>query len=679
MRQTLAVDIGGTFVDAVTFDPSTGDIRFEKDFSTPDSPDRGVRAAIDRLDLSARQLGAFIHGTTLGLNTVLQRSGVITGIITNEGFEDVFEMGRYMRERSQMYSLVYDVPPLLVPRRRRLGVRGRINAAGEELVPLDEEGAVEAARKLIELHGVRSIAVCYLHAYRNPSHEVRTAALIRDRWPHVSVSTSSDIVREYREYERTATTVANAYIKPIFQTYIEGLERALEREGFRGAFYITRSGGGALAAHDAIANPVHTIFSGPAGGIIGASHLSKTIDRSNLITVDVGGTSTDACVVHEGRALLAYEARIERLPLMIPTYDIVTIGAGGGSIASVEGKLLKVGPRSAGSQPGPICYGRGGKEPTMSDAALALGYLSPDAFFGGEMQLDRAGAVQGLQEHIAQPLGLSLSEAARGIFDVLIAKAVAAIRVITVERGLDLREFSMLAFGGAGPMFVTAVGREMGVREIIVPQGPSVFSAWGMLMSDVVQTYAQTMIGLLEDVGLSSIGTEAARLSEIAREGLSRAGFSEGSIDIERGLELRYFGQEHVLEVPLAEQDDIATIRQRFDELHRSRYGHSMADPVQLVNLRVHGIGRTEKPALKRIARSTKAPSPVGRRSAFCFALRQHTDFAVFARRDLMHGDEIAGPIIVEEPTTTIVVHSDQVARVDEYGNIMIRRQESPA
>lgn len=676
MRQILAVDIGGTFVDAITFVPSTGDIHFEKDFTTPDDAAIGVYAAIDRLGLDVGELGTFIHGTTLGLNTVLQRNGAATGIITNAGFEDVFEMGRYMRERAQMYSLVYDVPPLLVPRRLRLGVKGRINAAGEEIVPLDEAGVIEAARTLIEGHGVASIAVCYLHGYRNPVHETRSADIIRERWPQVSVSVSSEIVREYREYERTATTVVNAYVKPIFQTYIDGLERALARDGFDGAFFITRSGGGALPAHDAIANPVHTIFSGPAGGIIGATYLARALERPNLIAVDVGGTSTDACVIHGGRPSLSYEARLERLPLMIPTYDIATIGAGGGSIARVEGTLLKVGPQSAGARPGPICYGRGGTEPTMSDAALTLGYLSSTGFLGGEMALHEEAARAGIENRIARPLGLTLVDAARGIFDVLIAKSVAAIRVITVERGLDPRDFAMLVYGGAGPMFATAVAREMGAREVIVPQAPSVFSAWGMLMADVVQSYTQTMVGLINDVGLEAIRTEAARLAAIARKELEWAQFAPGDQMIEAAVELRYFGQEHALEIPIGDDDDLDRIRRRFDDRHRARYGHAMADPVQIVNLRVQGIGRNNKPAMRPIAASTGAPEPRGLRPAFCLAERRLADFRVYARGDLRAGDQVPGPAIIEERTTTIVLHSDQSAHVDRFGIISIRGSE---
>ncbi len=411
MSHRLAVDIGGTFVDAIVFDTETGALRLEKEFNTPDDASRGVMNAIDRLDVSLDEAETFVHGTTLGLNTVLERKGAPTGIITNEGFEDIFEIGRYDRPREKMYMLAYDDPPVLVRKRYRLGVPGRLSAQGDELVPLDEDAVRAAAKQLIEAQGRTSIVVCYLHAYRNPVHEQRTRAIIEEMYPSVPVSASSDIVREYREYERTSTTVVNAYVKPIFGTYISGLEKNLAGAGFDGAFYVTRSGGGALRAHDSADVPVHTIFSGPAGGLIGTVALSELTGRPDLIAVDMGGTSTDACVVHGGTPTLRYEVALERLPLMIPTYDINTIGAGGGSIARAEDGLLRVGPQSAGASPGPVCYGRSGIEPTFTDAALTMGYLDPVQFLGGEMILAADAAEVAVRDKVADPLGLDVISA----------------------------------------------------------------------------------------------------------------------------------------------------------------------------------------------------------------------------------------------------------------------------
>jgi N-methylhydantoinase A len=359
---------------------------------------------------------------------------------------------------------------------------------------------------------------------------------------------------------------------------------------------------------------------------------------------------------------------------MIPTYDISTIGAGGGSIARVERGLLKVGPQSAGAEPGPICYGRGGTQPTFTDAAVLLGYIDPAYFLGGSVRLDAEAAQRGMLRHVAEPLGLTVVEAARGVFDVLLARTVSAIREITVEQGLDPREFDMLAFGGAGPLFVPLVGREMGVREVIIPQAPSVFSAWGMLMTDVVQEYAQTLLGLIEDVGAKLLHEIAAELEKKARVDLARGGFSAADQAIERAVALRYFGQEHTLEVPLQVGDDVAGLRRRFDELHRARYGHVMCDPAQLVHVRVRGIGCNPRPQLQTIEKRKGGEllAPQSTRLAFCFARRELTEFAVYDRAMLRDGDAVPGPAIVEEPTTTLVFHSDQQAQVDRYGHLFI-------
>lgn len=675
MTYRLAVDIGGTFVDAVLFDVRNGDWRLEKSFTTPGNAAAGVNNAIKRLGIDGAALDSFIHGTTLGLNTVLEHKGAVTGIITNAGFEDIFEMGRYNRDRAQMYSLEYDMRPPLVPKRMRLGVPCRMNAAGEELVPLDEEAVRRAARELVEKWKVQTIAVCYLHSYRNPAHEQRTRDIIRAKWPELSVSISSDIVREYREYERSATTVVNAYIQPIFRRYIGALESSLVEQGFNGSFYITRSGGGALLARDSATTPVHTIFSGPAGGLIGTARLSEIIDRADIIAVDIGGTSTDACVVRGGVPTLKYQAELEKLPLMIPAYNISTIGAGGGSIARVEGGLLKVGPQSAGAEPGPICYGRGGQQPTFTDAAVELGYIDPDNFLGGEVKLDAAAARAGIVKQVADPLGLTPAEAARGVFDVLLARTVSAIREITVQEGYDPREFSMLAYGGAGPLFVPLVAREMGVREVIVPQAPAGFSAWGMLMTDLMQEYSETAVGLLSHIGMDNVRALAKRLSRQADDALTQGGFAPAERKFEWAASLRYFGQEHTLDTPLEENDDLESLCRRFDALHKQRYGHVMTDPVQLVHVRVRGIGRTPRPHLKTIPRrDSGAPAARTRRKAFCFAKRELVEFSVYDRDGLRDGDVVQGPAIVEENTTTLVFFSDQRAVVDKYGHLFITR-----
>ena len=672
MSIRIAVDIGGTFVDAVAFDAEAGQLSVEKAPTTPGEPARGVMAAVAKLGIELSDVEAFLHGTTLGINAYLEREGARTGILTNEGFRDVYEIARTNVPRRAMYDLLYDKPEPLVPRRRRAGVPGRLGPDGTELEPLDEDAVARAADRLVEEEGVESLAVCFLHAYRNPDHERRAGEIVARRHPDVSLSLSSDITREYREYERTSTAVIDAYIKPIFASYVDRLRDALEAEGFDGIFLLARSGGGTLTVGAAKQAPVHTILSGPAGGLIGATHVARETGHPDLISVDLGGTSLDACVVEGGAPAVEYEANLEHLPIVIPVYDIRTIGAGGGSIAWLDGELLKVGPRSASADPGPMCYGRGGEEPTVTDAALVLGYLDPEAFLGGEMGLDGEAAHRGIGE-IAGPLEMSPLEAARGVYDVTVAKMVGAIREITVEKGLDPRDFSVLAYGGAGPMVVPLLGRETAIARVVVPRAPAAFSAWGMLNADVMHDFSRTEVALLSEMGAEEVEALFGPLEEEATAALAEEGFAEDAIRLERSVDMRYLGQEHTVEVPLEGLEGLEGLASRFEERHRSRYGHVMDDPPQVVHQRVRAVGHLEKPPLERASTGGgDGPSEVGSREAYCFARGEVVDFAVHRRAGLAPGDAVAGPAIVLEPTTTVVLQSDQRAEVDAYGQLVI-------
>lgn len=673
MSERIAVDIGGTFVDAISFDRTDRNVTIEKASTTPEEPESGVVDSIDKVGADLTETEAFVHGTTLGLNAVLERKGATTGIITNEGFRDVYEIGRTNVERHAMYDIRYEKPSSLVSRRRRIGVPGRLDANGGEVQPLDTDAVGEAAEYLIDDQDVDAIAVCFLHSYRNPAHERQAAAIIREEYPHVNVSISSDITREYREYERTSTAVMDAYIKPIFSMYVDNLDAELAMEGFDSPFFITRSGGGTLTEDSATAVPVHTILSGPAGGLIGAAHVGKQTDRDDLITVDMGGTSLDACVIEDGTPAVKYDSRLEHQPLMIPVYDIRTIGAGGGSIAWLDGDLLKVGPQSAGADPGPVSYGSGGTDPTVTDAAVALGYIDPADFLGGEMELDSSGAHDALEETLANPLESSVTGVSRGVFDVTLANTVGAIREITIEKGLDPREFSMMGFGGAGGMFVPLLGREMGVEEIVIPNAPSVFSAWGMLMANVVYDFARTNIEALTDLDLSEIEGVFEELDATAMETLEAEGFTTDDISIERTLEMRYLGQEHTVEVDANGLGSIDEVNERFERKHADRYGHEMDDPAQVVHQRVRASGHNDKPPLDHsdLVDDPRTES-VATRTAYCFAKNETVEFDVYERNELVPGADISGPAIVREPTTTIVFHTDQRATVDEYGQLII-------
>ena len=670
----LAVDIGGTFVDAIELDPATGGFRFRKASTTPRHPADGVLDAIDALATPLERTSLFTHGTTLGLNAVLERRGAKVGIITNEGFRDIFLVGRANVPDAHMYDFSYARPTPIVRRELIAGVTGRLDYRGRVVNELDEAGVVDAARRLVEEHGVEAIAICFLFSFIDPSHERRAKEIVRQAFPETRISISSDIAREHREYERISTTVLDAYIRPIFERYIDDLEASLRERGFDGRFLVMRSGGGAMAAGAARRSPTNTVLSGPAGGIAGGAFLARALDRRDLITFDVGGTSLDVCMVEDGRAAAAFEASLENHPLLIPVYDIRTIGAGGGSIAWLDAGLLNVGPESAGAEPGPICYGRGGVHPTVTDACLVLGYIDPDDFLGGTMPLDVEGAWRGIRDAIAEPMSVTPELAAAGMLDVLMARTVGAVRQITVERGRDPRESALLAFGGAGPMFGSMCGHEMDLKEVIVPNAPSGFSAWGMLSADIVDDYSRTRIALLDELPPAEIEAVFEEIEGDAAASLRRQGVGDGEAALLRQLELRYLGQEHAIPVDVGRTIDVAAIVRSFGDQHEARYGHRMDARVQVLNIRVRALGGTATPALKDLpGRGAKdaAPAP-GSRRAWCFTTRRMTRFSTWQRQDLAAGDTIAGPALVDEGTSVTVLHSGQHLRVDRYGHLVI-------
>jgi len=676
-RYRVAVDIGGTFVDAVAFDLVSGATHLEKASTTPQQPTEGVLQAIAKLGIDLEDAEMIVHGTTLGLNAILERKGCTTGILTTEGFRDVFEIGRADIPSAHIYDYQYQKPPLLVKRRMRLGVRGRMDAHGREIEPLCRKDLLQKAALLVE-RGAESVAVCFLHSYRNPEHEQQAVALLRERFPGIIVSASSDITREYREFERTSTVVLEAYIRPIYERYIDQLQSALKQAGFEGRFLLMRSSGGAMTADVARRTPIQTVLSGPAGGIVGARFLADVLERPRLLSLDFGGTSLDACMLENGEPTVVHEAQLEHTPALIPVFDIRCIGAGGGSIAWMQDDMLKVGPESAGADPGPMAYGRGGTEPTTTDAAVLLGFIDPKRFLKGTMPLDREASRRGIEDRLVRVMGGSATEAAAATFDVMIARTVGAIREITIERGHDAADFSVLAFGGAGPMLAPLLAREMGIPEVIVPTSPGAFSAWGMLMADLAVDAARTEICIAEAGSKGPLEKVFRELEVQVDAALAQQDVEEASRVISRSMELRYLGQEHTLELRLEEDGrrrgelDLSKIRARFDEQHRHRYGHATEDPVQVVTLRVQGRGAMEKPQLPRLETGTKA-AETGEREAYCFALRKRVPFRVVERSTLCAGQVIEGPAIVDEGTCTTIFYSDQVATVGAYGDLIIR------
>lgn len=668
----LAVDIGGTFVDALAYDENTGTISLNKASTTPAEPASGVLEAVDGLAEDLAPVAAFVHGTTLGLNAILQRRGADVGIITNEGFRDLFEVARAAIPTEHMYNFSYAPPPVLVPRRRRLGVPGRIDAQGRVVTEFDDDAVREAGRILVEEHGLSSIAVCFLHSYANPEHEQRAGAVLGEAFPHVSVSLSTDITREYREYERTSTAVMDAYIRPVLNNYISVLESRLREKGLSDPLHIMRSGGGAMTADLARTAPLTTVLSGPAGGVVGAGHLASELGIRHLLSFDVGGTSIDSCVIVDGEPGEVHEASIDGFPLLIPIFDLRTIGAGGGSIAWVDDGLLRVGPHSAGAVPGPVAYGQGGTEPTVTDAALTLGYLDAREFLGGRMNVDADAAADAVRARIAEPLGVDTAEAAASVFRVMMARSVGALREITVERGLDPREFTLLAFGGAGPMLGPMLAREMGIATTIVPRVPAAFSAYGMLMSDLEYEFSSTVLRPLDQASLAGLDPHFADLEDQARAVLAEQGIGEEQGRLVRRVDVRYRGQEHTLGIDLEPHDGATAVLERFHELHRSRYGHAMDEPCEVMTLRVRAVGSLPKPALAREEPAAGPARAVGSRKAFDLAFGALAEFPVYQREDLAPGHRVQGPAIVEEGTATTVLFGDQALTIDSYGHLLV-------
>lgn len=671
----IAVDVGGTFTDVIALDEATNTLRLEKVETTPHDPAAGVLHSFRKADTRLSDVDYFVHGTTLGLNALLTRTGARVAIVTTKGFRDVYELGRTARD--PMYDLKYRKPQTLVPRSLVFEVSERCDFQGNVLTPFARDEAHTIARKLRPL-GVEAVAVCFLHSYVNPQPELLMEEVLRQECPGILVSLSHRLCREYREYERTSTAVMDAYIKPIVRGYLAKLDQVLRTEGFGGRFLLTRSGGGAMTALSAAEQPVHSVLSGPAGGVIGARFLSQLLQIPNLITLDMGGTSLDASLIVAGHITTEHDATFEGLPISIPTIDIKTIGAGGGSIGWIDdGGHLQVGPQSAGALPGPACYRKGGQHATFTDAALATGYLDPHNFLGGEIQLDATLARHAVGQ-LAERLRLSPEKTAAGMLRISEAKITGAIREISVERGFHPKDFALLSFGGGGGFVATGVARELGVPTVIIPPGPANFSALGMLMVDVVHDFAQTHITELHAADRLLLSRIYASLIQQGRDALARDGFQPKDCTFLCSAELRYQGQEHTVNVPLAAQDftasDLERIATDFNTAHVTQYGHHMDDPVELVTARVSAVGLLPRPLLPTIATGTEKVEEAlkGKRTVYQPLRDAYTHYAVYDRGRLLHGDRVEGPAIIEEPSSTTILHAGDAMWVGKFGELNV-------
>jgi N-methylhydantoinase A len=676
MTLRIGIDVGGTFTDVTAFDDAAGDVVVRKYLSNPAEPAR-VMDTITR-DLAAEYGGEAVslvlHGSTAALNTLLEGKGVRTGLLTTRGFRDVYEIGRQWRG-DEVFNIFPPPPKMLLPRDRIHEVGERMDARGEIVAALDRDDVVRAIRAL-QAQDVNAVAVCFLFSYANPVHEQAAAAIIAEVAPELYVSLSSEVNPEWREYERTASAVANAYIGPPVARYLGELESLCTRRFPRSRTLMMKSDGGASSAAMLTRTPIQTVMSGPVAGVIGSRHLGDVKAIENLITFDAGGTSSDMAVL-PGRPLFKSELAVARHPLRTYTVDIETIGAGGGSIAAVQlGGVLKVGPDSAGAAPGPACYDRGGVEPTLTDALVVLGHLSPAALLDGAMPIASAKAHEAVMARVARPLGMSAVEAADGILTVLATNVMAAMRTITIERGYDPREFTLLPFGGMGPTIAGRVAAELGIARILIPRDPGTFSAYGMLVTDVHQTRSITRVTRLEEVTPAALDGFFREMEEGALAELIKEDFPRESLRSLRTAGMRYRGQSYEVSVPVEDvqrADDIAALAQVFHEAHRRRYGHmAKNEAVEIVNFQVTAMATIPRPPTRRFPfRSGPPPAAHATRLA-CFASADPIATPVFRRDELAPGAVVEGPAIIEEKTSTTVLYPGQTARIDEYLNLEV-------
>ncbi len=682
----IGVDIGGTFTDLVL---SRGDrtLFVNKTSSTPADPGEavitGLADLLSAVGVAPSEVREIVHGTTVGSNTILQRKGARTGLITTEGFRDVLEIGRI--RTPDMFNLAWEKPEPLTPRRYRRGVRERIAADGSVVQPLDGAQVLETAGELVA-EGVEAIAICFLNSYVNPAHEIEAAAAIRGAFPEVRVTASHEVLPEIKEYERTSTTVVNAYLLPEMQTYIDRLRERIASLGISAPLQVVASNGGMMGAEIAARMPVFAVASGPAGGVTGAAAIANSFDYGDLIIFDMGGTTAKASIVENGNAALVTEYEFRDgisspsrfikgggYMLKVPAVDIAEVGAGGGSLAAIDaGGLLTVGPSSAGAEPGPACYGRGNDRPTVTDANMCLGYLNPEALAGGSLQVHRDRAVEAMRLHIAEPLGLSVEEAAHGVRQLANVNMARAIRSVTVERGRDPRDMAMIAFGGGGPLHAVDVARILGIRRVIAPVMSGVFSAAGMLTADVEHNFVRSGVRRLADVDAVWL---AQTLDDLAAEGrsvLAEEGYGEQASLMRFAVDLRYVGQSSELTLSLEEAGDVDGLVERFYEEYRATYGYATDEAVELSALRLTAVGRT--PRLEfRAARVDSAATRglTGRRMVHFERGKPGVATRLVARGDV-GTEEASGPAIIESYDTTIVVPPGAVFHADEIGNIVI-------
>jgi N-methylhydantoinase A len=673
-RFRVSMDIGGTFTDVVAYDEEAGGYVAGKSSTTPADLTEGVLNALATIDSHPEACSFVVHGTTQGINAFLQRRGERVLLLATAGAGDVYHIAR--GNRTRLYDIHFRKPTPLVPRADIVEIGGRLNYAGDELEPLDSEAVRAAARRARE-EGFGALAVAFLFSYLNPAHELEAEAILQEELgDDVSISLSHRIVREWREYERTSSAVLDAYTSPIVRRYLDRLEGELRGRGLQVPLHVMQSSGGIVTAQSARQVALQTLLSGPVGGTMGGAALARMLGRPNLICIDMGGTSFDVSLVVDGAPDVSSEASLEGFPLLMSVVNIHTIGAGGGSIAHSEAGGLRVGPESAGADPGPACYGRGGTRPTVTDANVVLGRVDPAWFAGGQMTLDVEAAHRAVGE-LALELGLETVELAEGICDVINAKMAQAIRTLTVEKGIEPRDFALVAFGGAGAMHATFLAHELEIPEVIVPRFPGAFSAWGMLETEIRKDFSRAYFTPLSDLDDEDLAAAVEAQEREALESLAEEGIDRGRARVEHALDIRYVGQEYTLTIPLLSaaeprgssfHDDLG---RRFDEEHDQSFGHANPGaPIELVALRSTGLGDLGRVQPQRLERVAGADYEYEERPIVFGRLERS---ARIVRRDaLVPGAVVDGPAVIVEATATTVVPPGSTLRVDDFGHLSI-------
>lgn len=680
----IGIDVGGTFTDIVMVDDRTGNLHFAKVSTTPpklwEGVLNGIAKVLEKAGAVIEDVDYIVHGTTIGTNALIEKKGAKTGLITTQGFVDVLEIGRIQRPEEGLYDFYAENPQPLVPRYLCKGVIERVGADGKVVKELDEE-TVRGAITYLKEQKVESIAISLLFSFLNPAHERRIVEMCNDIFPEAYVSVSSEIAPEYREFERTSTTVINAYLQPIMKRYIQKLTQALEEKYGRVDLRIMQASGGTITAEAAERYAINTVNSGPAGGALAGAYFGEITGYSQLMTADMGGTSFDIGIIDQGVAQATSEAKFEGYPVKIPVIDIDTIGAGGGSIAWVDkGGILNIGPQSAGASPGPACYNRGGKLPTVTDANLILGRLNPSYFLGGELVLERELAYQAIKEYVADPMGTTVEDAAAAIIKIVNANMSKGIGVNTVQKGHDVREFAVVAFGGAGALHAAELAADMGIKTVLVPRLAGNLSALGLLVSDARHDFVQTVAKTIDDIDLEELSRIFDRLEARGKDQLEAENFAPEEIELLWSADVRYDGQSYDLNISMTRKsnlnrDDLVQLVKAFNDEHRRLYAYSSEnETVQVMNVRVTAVGKTPPVQMKKVELSAGDGSEALKTPRMVyFEGTGSVEVPVFERDLLQPGHLFDGPAIIEEQISSTVVPPAATCQIDQYGTIIIK------